>query len=104
MPKFNGIGELIGMKTGSVRILHDTFIDLVQTRQLGISAALQLFTTNPAQRLGLGTKKGTISIGADADLLVLNDDLKIDKVFAGGQLLVDEGKAIISEEFYNTDL
>ena len=104
MPKFNGIGELIGMKTGSVRILHDTFIDLVQTRQLGISAALQLFTTNPAQRLGLGTKKGTISIGADADLLVLNDDLKIDKVFAGGQLLVDEGKAIISEESYNTDL
>lgn len=103
IPKFNEVGELIGMNTGSVGILHDTFIDLVQTGQLGIPEALRLFTANPAQRLGLAATKGTINVGADADLLVLNEDLKIDKVFAGGRLLVDEGKAMISGGFDNSD-
>jgi len=90
MPKFNEVGELIGMNTGSVGVLHDTFVDLVQTRRLGMPEALQLFTANPAQRLGLAAAKGTINVGADADLIVLNEDLKIDKVFAGGRLLVDD--------------
>jgi len=96
MPKFNEVGKLIGMKTGSVDILHETFVDLVQTGPLGIPEALQFFTANPAERLVQSAKKGVISAGADADLLVLNEDLKIDKVFARGRLFVDEGKAIIN--------
>jgi len=102
MPLFNNVGKLIGMNTGSVSVLHSTFIDLVQTGRLDIPAALQLFTTNPAKRLGLAARKGTICVGADADLLVLNEDLKIDKVFARGRLLVDGGKASINGEFDNT--
>jgi len=102
MPLFNDVGKLIGMNTGSVGVLHDAFVDLVRTGRLDIPAALPLFTANPAKRLGLAARKGTICVGADADLLVLNEDLKIDTVFACGRLLMDKGKTTINGEFDNT--
>jgi len=97
MPSFNDVGKLIGMKTGSVGVLHSAFINMVRTGRLDIPTALKLFATNPAKRLGLSARKGTINVGADADILVLSEDFEIDKVYARGLLLVDGGEPIISK-------
>ena len=42
---------------------------------------------NPARLLGIDRHKGEICPGADADLLVLNQDLSLRHVIAGGQLI-----------------
>jgi imidazolonepropionase-like amidohydrolase len=56
-------------------------------------AALQTATINPATHLGINNRTGTIEVGKEADLLLLDknplDDIKntrtINGVFAGGK-------------------
>ena len=95
MPRFNDQGELIGMATGNVSSLGEVLRDLVNSNVLPLSDALKLITSNPADRLGLSDLKGRIQEGADADLVILAEDLQIDQVFAKGQLMVDKGNAVV---------
>ncbi|WP_029585026.1 beta-aspartyl-peptidase [Bradyrhizobium sp. URHD0069] len=74
--------------------LHREFKDIVDTG-VDLASALHLVSVNPARHLRLYPQKGTIAVGSDADLVVLNEDLTIDKVVAMGKLAVDEGRAII---------
>jgi N-acetylglucosamine-6-phosphate deacetylase len=53
--------------------------------------AVEAATLHPAQLLGIEKIKGTLSPGADADILFLNDDLDIQRVFVAGEE-VDLGK------------
>jgi N-acetylglucosamine-6-phosphate deacetylase len=46
--------------------------------------AVRMATLLPARRLGLGGKKGIIAVGADADIVVLNPDLRIAGVMTRG--------------------
>ncbi len=46
--------------------------------------AVRMATLLPARRLGLGGKKGVIAVGADADIVVLNPDLRIAGVMTRG--------------------
>lgn len=56
-------------------------------------AALQTVTTTPAAALGMADKKGTLTAGADADLVILEESttdsghpqLAIDQVWKFGQ-------------------
>jgi beta-aspartyl-dipeptidase (metallo-type) len=88
MPKFNDLGELIGMERGSVSELYDTFTDLVHAG-MDITVALQFFTTTPAARLKLEDRKGRVNAGFDADLVLLDRNLNIEKVFSWGRLLLN---------------
>lgn len=51
-----------------------------------LEEVLPIFTENPARLIGVFDRKGSIADGKDADLLVLNGDLTIDKVFLRGNL------------------
>ncbi|MBS3737340.1 amidohydrolase family protein, partial [Candidatus Bipolaricaulota bacterium] len=54
-----------------------------------------LITSNPARRLGIDDRKGSLEAGKDADLLVLSEDLDIEKGFAKGEQIVEDGKGVI---------
>ncbi|KAG1078548.1 hypothetical protein G6F42_024212 [Rhizopus arrhizus] len=47
--------------------------------------ALEAATLHPAQALGIQAIKGTLNPGSDADLVFLDDDLHIQKVFVRGE-------------------
>jgi beta-aspartyl-dipeptidase (metallo-type) len=53
---------------------------------LDAEAAISLATINPARRLGLFPLKGTIKVGSDADLVVLDDSYEIVWVFSRGRV------------------
>jgi len=55
--------------------------------------ALDAATLHPALTLGIQHRKGTLSYGADADFLLLSDDLDVLAVFVGGQLSWSKPKA-----------
>lgn len=59
-----------------------------------IIKALKPITINPAKSLKLYPKKGNISIGADADIVVFDKDFNIEYVFAKGRCMVEKGKVI----------
>jgi N-acetylglucosamine-6-phosphate deacetylase len=46
--------------------------------------AVRMVTLLPARRLGLGGKKGVIAVGADADIVILNPDLRLAGVMTRG--------------------
>lgn len=46
--------------------------------------AIRMATYNPARRIGMEARKGTVAPGADADLVLLTPELKIANVFARG--------------------
>lgn len=49
-----------------------------------LSSALRMVTANPARQIGLGTRKGVLAPGADADLVFLDDQLEVSGVMTRG--------------------
>jgi beta-aspartyl-dipeptidase (metallo-type) len=78
--------------------LHREFVDLTKA-QLDLSAALEVVSASPARHFRLYPRKGAVAVGSDADLVVLNEDLGIDKVFAMGRLMVDDGQPVVRGVF-----
>jgi len=91
MPKFDGAGNLVGFATGRPASLWQAVRTLVK-EGYPLEHLLPLVTENPARVLGIADRKGSIEEGKDADLLVLGEDLSIERVYAKGRLLVEEGK------------
>lgn len=88
MPEFNQSGELVKMDFGRSETLIETLQSTV-TSGMALEDVLPSLTTNVARLLKLSSK-GEIKVGADADLLVLGDDLVINDVMALGQWHVRE--------------
>jgi N-acetylglucosamine-6-phosphate deacetylase len=49
-----------------------------------LASALRMVTANPARQIGLGTRKGVLAPGADADLVLLDDKLEVSGVMTRG--------------------
>ena len=92
IPKWNEKKELTGMTVASVLSLHKEFVDIIKEEQISIEDAIRVTSTNIAEHLKLN-QKGEITIGKDADLLVLDkDSLHIKHVLAKGQILMENEK------------
>jgi adenine deaminase len=61
--------------------------------------ALRIMTSNVGKALGI--RKGRIVEGYDADIVIADsvEDMRIEKVYAKGQLLVDGGEALWRTHF-----
>lgn len=84
LPRFDGEGRLIELRCGQIGSLWEQFS---RACALGVplASALAVVTANPARALGL-TGKGTLGVGQDADLLLIDPGtLVIGRVMSGGQ-------------------
>jgi len=99
MPKFDEEGRLVGLATGEVSSLSKALRTLGGSDIIPLPDALKLITSNPAHRLGISDRKGQIAEGKDADIVILDQDLQINQVYAGGRLMVEEGKAVVKGTF-----
>ncbi|HXT23829.1 MAG TPA: amidohydrolase family protein, partial [Candidatus Eisenbacteria bacterium] len=72
-----------GRLAGSTLTLDRALRNVVK---LGVpfAGAVQMLTLNPAKLLGIEFKKGALRTGADADIVLLNDSLEINQVWARG--------------------
>jgi beta-aspartyl-dipeptidase (metallo-type) len=90
IPRFDGEGNLTGFATGTPAALWAAVQSLVK-EGYPLEQVLPLVTENPARVLGIEAHKGSVEVGKDADLLVLDEDLTIERVYAKGRLLVEGG-------------
>ena len=97
-PRFDAKGECIGLTYASPKYLHRTMQGLVR-KGLPLEEALKMLTTTPANLLGKTGEKGCVAPGADADLLVLDDQLEINSLFARGQTALWEGTVLMKGKF-----
>jgi imidazolonepropionase-like amidohydrolase len=67
----------------------------VKTGVLPMSVALAPLTVTPARVYRISDRKGSLQVGKDADVLILNDAYEVDTLFCRGQLMVRDGAAVI---------
>lgn len=99
LPVFNEEGDIVGLGVAGFDCLLDEFKDTILKEKLPISDALRPLTSTPAQCLGLSDVKGSLEVGKDADILILNKALDIDTTIARGKTLVADGQPVCKGTF-----
>lgn len=79
-------GTLIGTALG----LSELVKRLISFTDCGLDVAVRTVTENPAKVLGLADRKGSIAIGKDADLVLLNEDLSVQTTIVGGKIVFEK--------------
>jgi N-acetylglucosamine-6-phosphate deacetylase len=73
------IGTALGLNQMSARLMKYT--------KCPLPTAIQAVTSNPARLLGLSDRKGALSPGYDADLVLFDDDLSVYTTLVGGRIV-----------------
>lgn len=85
------------MLVSPVKAMFEEFRDMI-LEGVPITDALRVVATNPSTLLAL-PNKGKIQVGFDADILLIDKDIKLQTVFARGQKMVDKNKVLIKGVF-----
>ena len=92
--RYDECGKLVEIGVSSVESIYRELQTMIQNHQMKIEEALPFVTENVADAIGLKDKKGCIKEGADADILLLNENLEIDTVIAKGKVLMINQKLL----------
>lgn len=98
LPVFDSDGRYLGLGVGKVMSMYEEFKESITKYNLDIETALLPLTSNPAKLLKLNNK-GEIKEGNDADLVIMDKELKISEVFALGKLMIENAQIKIKGTF-----
>lgn len=62
-------------------------MNMMKHTEMSLVSLSKIASLNPAKYIGVDQRKGSISIGKDADLIVLDDNLKVLKTYCNGVLI-----------------
>lgn len=99
MAVYDAEGRFVGLCVTTVETMHKEFRDLALTKEMPLETALRPVTSSPAAAIGMYPAKGCVREGSDADLIIMDKDLSILKVFAMGKLAADSGVALLKGAF-----
>jgi beta-aspartyl-dipeptidase (metallo-type) len=85
LPEFNAAGELVGIGVADNAPFLDDWRRLVREQILDLPAALGVVSANVARVLGLEARKGRIAKGFDADVTLLDRNLRPQMTFVKGR-------------------
>lgn len=98
LDKLDDKGDFIGLRRAPVDQNYLQVKELIDTKEVSLSDAIKLITSNPADNLGL-KKKGRIAEGKDADFCCLDDDFNLTDVFAKGQQMMRNTEIVVKGNF-----
>lgn len=76
-----------GTLAGSILTLNRAVQNMVVLSGVPLAEAVAMASETPANILGLGTQKGKLQAGFDADLVVLGDDFEVQSTYVSGRLV-----------------
>ncbi len=74
-----------GFFAGSVLALNDAVINYKRNNHLSMEDAVKPVTKNPARLMGIYGQKGVLAAGADADLVLIDEDIRVRKTIIAGE-------------------
>ena len=85
----NGDAKLVsdGMRAGSTLTTINALKNLIKFTGRNLEELIPLLTVNPATLIKIEDRKGTIAVGKDADLVLLDENLNVDATIAGGRIV-----------------
>lgn len=92
-------GNLTKIGVSSVDVLLQDVLSMIEEKAFSIETAFSFVTKNPASVLGLYPKKGCISEGSDADILIFSDSMNLCDVLANGKWMM-KNKGIVAYGTY----
>ncbi|MGP4105589.1 N-acetylglucosamine-6-phosphate deacetylase [Virgibacillus sp. L01] len=79
-----------GTLAGSILKMYQGAQQMLQLKDVSIRNVIEMTSSNPAKQLGVFDKKGSIKVGKDADLLLVDDDLHIKYSICRGVIAHEE--------------
>ena len=73
---------------GSIATMDRCLRTLCSLYGLPMPLASKLLSLSPAKRMGIADRKGSIEVGKDADLVIVDEKLQIQNVIVGGEVQV----------------
>jgi N-acetylglucosamine-6-phosphate deacetylase len=81
-----------GVLAGSTLTQDTALRNMVGWTGIPVEEAIYMLTRNPAESLGVSGSKGSVQPGKDADLVLLDDDLKVQATLCEGTLIYRKQK------------
>jgi N-acetylglucosamine-6-phosphate deacetylase len=79
-----------GTLAGSILTMDRALRNILQNTGLSLSAAWPMSSLNAARAIGLSSSKGSLEVGKDADLVLLDKDLNVLLTMVEGQVVFKE--------------
>ena len=80
-----------GTLAGSILKMNDGARNMLKLSHVEIGNIIEMASVNPAKQIGMYDKKGSITVGKDADLLLVDDDLSIGYTICRGRVAYKGG-------------
>ena len=78
-----------GTLVGSVVSMNRCVVNMIRLANCSLSEALQMASFNPAELIGCSDRKGSIAVGKDADLVVLDQEFEVHQTMVRGRIVYD---------------
>jgi N-acetylglucosamine-6-phosphate deacetylase len=72
---------------GSTLKMNQAIKNIINVLNISLEKAIDLATINPARNLGIDNVKGSIALGKDADLTIIDKDLNIYVTISKGNII-----------------
>lgn len=82
---------------GSIATMNQCVQFFYRATECSKVEALEYASLHPAQLLGITERKGTLDYGADADFIVLDNDLSVKATYIGGEQVWKDPDLVLSE-------
>ena len=99
LPVWNDKNEMVGIAAASITALHETVKAMVQMHGCPLEKALKPATENAAKALKMYPAKGVLAPGSDADIVLLDEQLNVDTVYALGKCMLKGGEMQVNVNF-----
>ena len=80
-----------GTLAGSVLKMSDAIKNMICYTGCTLRDIIKMAAVNPAKKIGVFDRKGSIAVGKDADLVVLNESYEVVMTFCRGKLVYQKG-------------
>jgi N-acetylglucosamine-6-phosphate deacetylase len=80
--------------SGSAMTMDQSIKGMTRNGGVSLKEAIQMATYNPARIINIDDRKGSILVGKDADLAVIDQDLNVYATFLEGSIIYDNLKSI----------
>lgn len=91
----DGVAKLPDRKSfaGSVATTDRLVRTMVQQANIPLAESVKMMTETPARIAGINNRKGSLTIGKDADIIIFDDQINIQKTLVKGKIIYErEGK------------
>lgn len=75
-----------GTLAGSILKMNDSIKNILEAAGISLTEAVQMASVNPARQLNVYDRKGSISVGKDADITILSKEYQVKMTFCRGEI------------------